>query len=133
MRLRGIRFLRNYGISAIKAPPISPGTISSNSFRSASSTSLRPLQARRLSPHPQCRGIREQSAIAAASYVCNGGKQNEADLYGTEQTKQTAETGISPQPTPIYNLTLKEAERLSRVRNIGIAVSMQILPMNNPY
>ena len=90
-----------------------------NATRCAS-TSLRPLQSHH-SPLDRRWQQRRRASVAAAVYVPVSARGFRANLTRLEQA---AEPENLAQETIIQNLAPQEAQRLSRVRNIGIAVSM---------
>lgn len=130
MRLHRITTLRSHVVLASKVSSFTLKRVPISSIRCASSISLHPFRKKFPSPDRRWREIRRQSGAAAALYVytLNGIRTNLTWIYRKEQPTEfentaQAKAGINSPPA-------REAARLARVRNIGIAVSKVVVYMS---
>lgn len=121
MRLHGVARLRRCLSLPIKDLQQSRPT-PTNPLR-FSSTCLHPIRVHQLPLDRRWRGLRQNSGAAAAVYVYYLIKEIEANFHRLEQATEPEKLD---QEAIIENLSPQEAARLSRIRNIGIAVSMEL-------
>lgn len=125
MRLHRITGLHSH-VVLTKASSCTLKRVPIPSIRCASSISLRPLRSHFLLLDRRWRGIREQSGAAVALYVTlDGIRANLTWIYRKEEASESENTGQVKD-----SLAAKEAARLARVRNIGIAVSKAVVHMS---
>lgn len=117
-----MRVHRLITISKYKSSPSRLASLTPHSPKSirCASTALRPLRKYQLPLDRRWHGSRYRSGAAAAVYV--SWVKNARRETNFNRLEQAAEPEKLAQETIISNLTPQESARLSRIRNIGIAV-----------